>query len=144
MNIADNYKQRWSLLKKKYHTKCIFDELHSVIGKDLQVRFDNKGLLAADFFCHERYQGFNGIMHGGVLSALLDATMAQCLFGHGVVAYTTHMNIKYHTPVKLRQNVTIRCEIKEVYFNKLYKLQAEMFQKRRNNVIAHANFYRIN
>ena len=98
----------------------------------------------ADFFCHERYQGFDGIMHGGVLSALLDAAMVQCLMGHGVVAYTTRMNIRYHKPVKLKQNVTIRCEIKEVYFNKLYKLRAEMSQKKRYNVIAHANFYRIN
>lgn len=144
MNKTDNYKQRCSLLKKKYHNKCIFDELRSIIGKDLQVRFDNKGLLVADFFCHERYQGFDGIMHGGVLSALLDAAMVQCLMGHGVVAYTTRMNIRYHKPVKLKQNVTIRCEIKEVYFNKLYKLRAEMSQKRRYNVIAHANFYRIN
>ncbi len=144
MNKTDNYKQRCSLLKKKYHTKCIFDELRSIIGKDLQVHFDNKGLLAADFFCHERYQGFDGIMHGGVLSALLDATMAQCLMGHGIAAYTTRMNIKYHKPVKLRQNVAIRCEIKEVYFNKLYKICAKMTQNGRDNVIAHASFYRIN
>lgn len=144
MNKTDDYRQKWSLLKKEYHHNCTFSGIRDFIGRDLKVDFDNDGALVASFFCHERYQGYDGMIHGGVIAALLDAAMVQCLMGHGVVAYTARMNIRYFKPVKLRQQVKIRCIIKRVHFNKLYKLYAEITQNRKDKAVAHASFYKIN
>ncbi len=140
----DAHRKKWSLLKKKYHHKCIFNDLRNAICRDLEVDFDNDGVLVASFFCHERYQGYDGMIHGGVIAALLDAAMVQCLMGHGVVAYTARMNIRYIRPIKLRQHVKIRCSIKQVHFNKLFKLYAEITQDRKDYAIAQASFYKTN
>ncbi|MFC2167611.1 PaaI family thioesterase [Acidobacteriota bacterium] len=137
------YRQQWSLRKKKYHSKCIFNDLYSYIGRDLEIDFDKNGDLVGSFFCHEKYQGYDGIVHGGILSALLDSAMVQCLMGHGVVAYTARMNIRYINPVKLGQYVNIFSCIKQAHFNKLYKLYAEITQDRTDYAVAHASFYRI-
>lgn len=139
----DTYSEKWSLLKKKYHSKCIFYDLHSFIGRDLEVGFDKNGDLVGYFFCHERYQGYDGMVHGGILSALLDTAMVQCLMGHGVVAYTARMNIRYIDPVKIGQRVKIFSSIKQVHFNKLYKLVAGITQDRKDYAVAHASFYKI-
>ena len=140
----DTLSQQLSLRKKKYHSKCIFYDLHSFIGRDLEVDFDKNGDLVGSFFCHKRYQGYDGMVHGGILSALLDAAMVQCLMGHGVVAYTARMNIRYFNPVKLGQHVKIFSCIKQVHFNKLYKLYAKITQERKDFAVAHASFYKIN
>jgi hypothetical protein len=144
LNKIDTYREKWSLLKKEYHRKCIFNDLHSFIGKDLKVDFDKDGDLVGYFFCHEWFQGYDGMVHGGFLAAVLDAAMVQCLMGHGVVAYTARMDIRYINPVKLGQHIKIFCSIKQVHFNKLYKLHAEITQDGKDNAVAHASFYKIN
>jgi uncharacterized protein (TIGR00369 family) len=144
MSKANSYRQKLSLLKKEYHPKCIFNDLRCVIGRDLEVDFENDGVLVADFFCHERYQGYDGMIHGGVIAALLDAAMVQCLMGHGVIGYTARMNIRYIKPVKPKQYVKIRCSIKQVHFNRIYKLFADITEDRKEFTIAHASFYKIN
>ena len=140
----DVYSENLTSLKKEYHPKCIFNDSHGFIGRDLEVDFDRNGDLRGYFFCHECYQGYDGMVHGGVLAAVLDATMVHCLMGHGVVAYTARMNIRYFNPVKLGQQVKIFCCIKQVHFSKLYKLYAEITQGGKDNAVAHASFYKIN
>ena len=143
MTKEEIYIQNWSLLKKDYHQKCIFNELGSDIGRDFKVDFDNDGALTASFICHERYQGYDGMIHGGIIAALLDAAMVQCLMGHGVVAYTARMNIRYIEPLKIKQHVKILSCIKQVHFNKLFKLYAEITQGKKDYAIAYATFYKI-
>ena len=140
----DTYRENLTLLKKEYHGRCIFNDLHSYFGRDLEVGFDKNGDLSGCFYCHEGYQGYDGMVHGGVLAAVLDAAMVQCLMGHGIVAYTARMNIRYINPVRLEQHVKIFCSIKQIHFSKLYKLYAEISQDGKDNAIAHASFYRIN
>jgi acyl-coenzyme A thioesterase PaaI-like protein len=42
------------------------------------------------------------MVHGGVLAAIIDSSMAQCLMGHEVVAYTAELSIKYRKPVLIQ------------------------------------------
>ncbi|MFC2165429.1 PaaI family thioesterase [Acidobacteriota bacterium] len=140
----DAYSGNLTLLKKEYHRKCIFNDSHSFIDRNLEVDFDNNGDLVGYFNCQEGYQGYDGMVHGGVLAAVLDAAMTQCLMGHGIVAYTARMNIRYINSVKLGQQVKILCRIEQVHFNKLYKLYAEITQGGKDYTVAHASFYKIN
>lgn len=44
-------------------------------------------------------QGYDGILHGGMISALLDAAMTHCLFALGVRAVTAEMTVRFIAPV---------------------------------------------
>ncbi|WP_207232182.1 PaaI family thioesterase [Corallincola spongiicola] len=55
--------------------------------------------VAADCRITAAWQGYSGIMHGGVISTLLDAAMTHCLFHHGVKALTAELNVKFVRPV---------------------------------------------
>jgi len=132
-----------SCLKKEHHSECVFNGLHLGIGKDLKIDFKNDGTLVAEFFCHERYQGFDGMLHGGIMAALMDAAMTQCLMGHEVVAYTARLNARYIKPVKLGQYINIHCGIERVRYGKLYELSAQITQDDRICATAQASFYKI-
>jgi hypothetical protein len=57
----------------------------------LRLKFDlNKTAktLQTSFIPTETYQGYNGIVHGGILSALLDEAMAKLAFELGYNAIT--------------------------------------------------------
>jgi acyl-coenzyme A thioesterase PaaI-like protein len=90
------------------------------------------------------HQGYDGMAHGGILSAIIDASMAQCLMGHGVVGYTTDLSIKYRKPVLIDKPVALTTSITDIGIGCLYCLKSEIIQGR--NLVAQATgrFYKIN
>ena len=72
-----------------------------------RLRFipDPAGGVLATFRTARRYQGYAGILHGGVISTLLDAAMVHCLFARGVTAVTAEMTVRF-----LRE-VPVDCDV---------------------------------
>jgi acyl-coenzyme A thioesterase PaaI-like protein len=56
---------------------------------------DANGIVSARLQSHPGLQGYAGILHGGVISALLDATMTHCLFHQGVRAVTGDLRVRF-------------------------------------------------
>ena len=80
----------------------------------LQLKFDlDKGAktIQTSFIPTETYQGYDGIVHGGILSALLDEAMAKLAFELGYNAVTATLNVRFKNPVKVREKLTIRGHI---------------------------------
>ena len=51
--------------------------------------------ISARFTPRDAHQGFEGIVHGGVLSALLDEAMAKLSVSLGIPAVTAEMTVKF-------------------------------------------------
>ena len=63
----------------------------------LKIAFhaDNNGAVSARLWSHQGLQGYEGIIHGGVISALLDAAMTHCLFHQDVRAVTGDLRVRF-------------------------------------------------
>jgi len=80
----------------------------------LQLKFDlNKSAktLQTSFVPTETYQGYDGIVHGGILSALLDEAMAKLAFELGYNAVTAMLNVRFKSLAKVKEKLTIRGKI---------------------------------
>ncbi len=51
--------------------------------------------ISARFTPRDVHQGFEGIVHGGILSALLDEAMAKLSVALGIPAVTAEMTVKF-------------------------------------------------
>ncbi len=82
------------------------------IGLHLHFFWLPDGVLA--FFTPGReHQSYNGRMHGGLITVLLDEIMGNYLFKkEGVPAYTARIDLRFRAPVQI--GTTIRCEGHEV------------------------------
>jgi uncharacterized protein (TIGR00369 family) len=49
----------------------------------------------------ERFQGWDGIAHGGIICTLLDEVMAWALVEHDMWGVTARMNVTFKKPVRL-------------------------------------------
>lgn len=69
--------------------------------RSLKLAFQpaGKGTVTARFQAHPELQGYTGMLHGGVISSLLDAAMTHCLFHNGVQAVTGDLHIRFLQPV---------------------------------------------
>jgi len=83
----------------------------------LQLRFDldkRAKTIQASFTPTQTYQGYDGIVHGGIISALLDEAMAKLAFELGYNAITAMLTIRFKNPAKVREKLAVRGEIIQV------------------------------
>ncbi len=63
--------------------------------------------LQATFIPTDNHQGYEGIVHGGILSALLDEAMAKLAFSLGFPVMTAEINVKFKSPAMLGEELFI-------------------------------------
>jgi uncharacterized protein (TIGR00369 family) len=59
----------------------------------------------------DTFQGWQGITHGGIISALLDEICAQACMGSGIMVVTSEIKIRYRLPVPTGSLVTVIGEV---------------------------------
>ncbi|MFO7659894.1 MAG: PaaI family thioesterase [Candidatus Cloacimonadaceae bacterium] len=74
------------------------------VGLKLDFAYDEDS-AAAWFDSPARYEGYQGVIHGGIIATLLDEAMAKIILKKGMIAVTADMNIKYRKPLPIGQKV---------------------------------------
>jgi uncharacterized protein (TIGR00369 family) len=121
------------------HTRCLLCGSLNPLSLKLSFQADDKGVVKARFQSHHLLQGYNDIIHGGVIAALLDAAMTHCLFHHGIQGLTADLHVRYVHPVSCDATLDIRAEILSS-LPPLYRLKAEALHENRVMAWAEAKF----
>jgi len=92
----------------------------------LKLKFDLKeGVCRTSFRSGSEHQGWNGYMHGGLISTILDEVMAQWLWKQGIKAMTAEMITRFIKPVPVGEELSAQASL--VYKKKrLIELAAEV------------------
>lgn len=107
------------------HSHCIMCGDLNQLSLRLKFMPSETGDVSASFQGNSLLQGYDGILHGGVISALLDSAMAHCLFNRNIEAVTGELCIRFLEPVPYDAMVTLRAWlVNETPF--LYQLNAEL------------------
>ena len=93
------------------HPRCIVCGRNGDCGLGLRFRSLPDGSVEAEFACPEQYQGYEGMLHGGATSSLLDGAMTNCLFAHGLVAVTADMTVRFRHPIAIREPLLVQASI---------------------------------
>ena len=89
---------------------CFVCGQHNPAG--LRVAFAVNGdTIVADWTPTVDHQGWQGVIHGGVLASLLDEAMAYTLFTRGCMGMTGRMQVRYRKPAQAGDclHVEARC-----------------------------------
>jgi uncharacterized protein (TIGR00369 family) len=86
---------------------------------------EGPGRVRAEFRARATLQGYEGILHGGVVAALLDASMTHCLFHHGVEAVTGDLHVRFVRPVACDASLEVRAMLQSAR-PPLYHVRAEL------------------
>ena len=109
------------------------------MGMNLVFLPDDSGGVKCLFQPSDSFQGYDGLVHGGVIAALLDGAMTNCLFAYGHEALTAELKVRYRQPVLVDDEITVRAWIAK-NSTRLYQMQAELVQNNCVKVIATAKF----
>jgi uncharacterized protein (TIGR00369 family) len=74
----------------------------------LAVKFyEKEGGAAAEFAPKKALEGYQGLLHGGILSTLLDEVMIKAVLAKGVFCVTAELAIRYKKPVAVSDKLSL-------------------------------------
>ena len=109
------------------HPFCFVCSGSNPMGLALRCEPQADGSVAATFLGNCALEGYSGLLHGGVIAAMLDGAMTNCLFAHGCPALTVELRVRYHASVMASEQVLVRAWLEEDAHG-LYQLRAELTQ----------------
>src|SRR5213594_3383913 len=59
----------------------------------------------------QRHQGYDGLLHGGVVTALLDEAMGWAIFHQGIWGVTARINVSFRLPVPVGEEIRVVGEV---------------------------------
>jgi uncharacterized protein (TIGR00369 family) len=94
----------------KDYNNCFVCGSENPIGLKLDFSYAEKS-ASVKFILSKNFEGYPGIIHGGIVSSLLDEAMAKSFLQTGIEAVTTNLNVKFKRPVKAEQIHILRGEV---------------------------------
>ena len=126
-------------LRACFHDSCFLCGDKNPAGIKLRFELMPDSGVKAEFPCGFMFEGYKGFLHGGVIASLLDGAMTNCLFAHGIAAFTAELTIKYKLPVRCGKKIIVIARIVKT-FEPLHLLEARILQDGEPAVIASAKF----
>ena len=74
--------------------------IHYVLGRD--------GIISAEWRPTEHWEGFEGIVHGGIISTVLDEAMSKAVAAMNYEALTGELRVRFRHRVAAGENLRIR------------------------------------
>ena len=127
--------------KAARHTQCLMCGSRNPYSLGLRFTKDKNGVVETTFQGNLNLQGYEGILHGGVISSLLDSAMTHCLFHYEIEAVTGDLRVKFVEEVPYDSRLKLRAwVVSEV--PPLYHLKSELRHNQKVVAWAEAKFMR--
>jgi uncharacterized protein (TIGR00369 family) len=95
----------------------------------LRLHFTKEGdTVKADYTPGKSYQGWPGLLHGGILACLLDEAMSHAAYTTGNTCLTASITIRQRQPVKLEMPLVVTAKITR-QSRKLIETEGKVFLK---------------
>ena len=139
MNITTNQNPVGNV-HHQVHPGCIVCSCANSRGLHLKFDTDQDGNISALFECDEAFEGYPGVLHGGVISTVLDGAMGHCMFARGQTAVTIEITTRFRHPVATGKQATVSARITRIS-HPLYLLEAKIVQDGKIKATAKGKFY---
>ncbi len=127
--------------RRRTHPHCAVCNLVNRHGLKIDYAFDERTQnVTATFLGQTCHEGYPGILHGGVISAIFDGAMGNCLFALGKTAVTVEITTRFRHPVAVHEKAVVSaCITRESY--PVYCLEAKIVQCDQVKATAEGKFY---
>jgi len=95
-------------MKKQPNSRmCFACGLENPIGLKMAFYEDDEGRVVANFTPGDEHQGYPGVVHGGIVTALLDEVLGRVAIAAERWMMTGRLNIRFRQPIPLGEPLTV-------------------------------------
>ena len=95
------------------HRYCFACGAENPDGLALEFVSSKDEEISAVFTPKRIHQGYDGMLHGGIVCTLLDAAMTRLLMDIGIAAVTANLNVRFKKPIPIAEALVIRARIEK-------------------------------
>ncbi len=106
-------------------SSCVVCDPDHPTGLRVSFSTTSDGASIAAWNASAAWQGFEGIVHGGVIATLLDEAMSKAVAASGVAALTAELRVRYRHHVAAGERLVIKGRIVE-QTRRLIRAEAEL------------------
>jgi uncharacterized protein (TIGR00369 family) len=124
------------------HRNCFACGSNNGMGLGLKFYKHEDGTIFGNFFADPKFEGYSGIIHGGIVATLLDSAMTHCLLMKDIPALTGRLSIRYSNPI--RTGAVVRLEAKVIdESHKIFTLEGKAYVDGKKAASAVAKYMRL-
>src|SRR5512135_763647 len=116
---------------------CFVCGRNNPIGMHLHFYADDTGRVHATYTPHEEHQSYPGVMHGGLITALLDEIIGRTAIASDLWCMTAKLEVRFKRPVPIGEPLRIVGEITR-HRGRLLEGRGEIRSSRTNELLAEA------
>jgi acyl-coenzyme A thioesterase PaaI-like protein len=90
------------------HTTCFVCGPDNPLGLQVPFEPDGEAGSTATYVARKEHGGWNGILHGGVVFALMDEAFGWCLYFQRIPSVTARIQTSFHQPIPIGTHLHIR------------------------------------
>ena len=124
------------------HRFCFACGAENPDGLALEFMTSKDDEISAIFTPKRMYQGYDGMLHGGIVCTLLDAAMTRLLMNNGIAAVTAELNVRFKKPVPIGEALIVRARI-EKRRERFFQLSADITMSGSVAAVATGRFLKI-
>ena len=81
------------------------------IGLHMHFYTESDGCVVADYVPREEHQGYPGVMHGGLLTTMLDELIGRTAIAGDLWCMTAKLELRFRKPVPIGEPLKLKGEI---------------------------------
>lgn len=109
---------------KKFHKHCFACGKSVNNGLKLKFKLLEDNTLYGTFKIPKRYQGYDNILHGGIISTILDCGMINLFYvRHNMELKTVKLKILFRQPIPVTETIIVKA-FSDKYIKHFYKAKA--------------------
>lgn len=89
------------MLKQPSSSKCFVCGRDNPIGLRMRFFTAEDGCVHADYVPRDEHQGYPGVMHGGLITAMLDEIIGRTALANDLWCMTTKLEVRFRKPVPI-------------------------------------------
>jgi acyl-coenzyme A thioesterase PaaI-like protein len=117
-----------------HNQKCFVCGFENQFGLHVEFKFDGQNKVFGEFFPAEIHQSYPGVLHGGIITALLDGAMNRVLLFQGRPARTGRLSVRFKKEANVENALLVSGEI--IRARKQYAQLRSKIRTKDNTVIA--------
>lgn len=124
--LKEKHMSELEILKMKgLHGNCIACGAENTSSLRLQFHSIDEETVEGTFVSGPHLQGYEGILHGGIVATLLDSAMAHCLFQKEIKGVTADLRVRFLHSIPCMSQLTIKAWL-TCAVSTLYELKGEV------------------
>lgn len=124
--------------KQPSSSMCFVCGRDNPIGLHLHFFVDEQNRVHTQFTPRVEHQSFPNVLHGGLISALVDETIGRAAIAHNIWCMTAELTVRYKKPVPIDEPLSVTGELTDIN-RRVLRGHGEIRSARDNTLLAEAD-----